>query len=290
MRIEAGYDIAFTCPQEVSIVLMLSVHPSRQKDLLTEQRISFSSDVLARDYLDAFGNVCTRLVAPPGILEIRNRFEILDSGMPDGVVPGAVQHDVRDLPDDALVYLIGSRYCDTQKLDNLAWSLFGHIQGGWRRVQAICDYVHTHIQFGYHFARNDRTASEGHLERIGVCRDFAHLAIGLCRCMNIPARYCTGYLGDIGVPRDPAPMDFSAWFEVFLGNRWHTFDARHNHPRIGRIVIARGRDAADVAISTSFGPACLTKFTVFTDEAPSHDTVASDSAPALSALPSKEVA
>jgi transglutaminase-like putative cysteine protease len=243
MRIEAGYDIAFTCPQEVSIVLMLSVHPSRQKDLLTEQRISFSSDVLARDYLDAFGNVCTRLVAPPGILEIRNRFEILDSGMPDGVVPGAVQHDVRDLPDDALVYLIGSRYCDTQKLDNLAWSLFGHIQGGWRRVQAICDYVHTHIQFGYHFARSDRTASEGHLERIGVCRDFAHLAIGLCRCMNIPARYCTGYLGDIGVPRDPAPMDFSAWFEVFLGNRWHTFDARHNHPRIGRIVIARGRDA-----------------------------------------------
>jgi transglutaminase-like putative cysteine protease len=153
MRIEAGYDIAFTCPQEVSMVLMLSVHPSRQKDLLTEHRISFSPDVLARDYLDAFGNVCTRLVASPGILEIRNRFEILDSGMPDEVTPGAVQHDVRDLPDDALVYLIGSRYCDTQKLDNLAWSLFGHIRSGWQRVQAICDYVHTHIQFGYHFAR-----------------------------------------------------------------------------------------------------------------------------------------
>jgi transglutaminase-like putative cysteine protease len=290
MRIEAGYDIAFTCPQKVSMVLMLSVHPSRQKDLLTEHRISFSPDVVARDYLDAFGNVCTRLVAPPGILEIRNRFEILDSGMLDEVAPDAVQHDVRDLPDHTLVYLIGSRYCDTQKLDNLAWSLFGHIQSGWQRVQAICDYVHTRIQFGYHFARCDRTASEGHFERIGVCRDFAHLAIALCRCMNIPARYCTGYLGDIGVPRDPAPMDFSAWFEVFLGGRWYTFDARHNQPRIGRIVIARGRDAADVAISTSFGPAYLTRFTVFTDEAPSHETVAPHLAPALSALPSRELA
>ena len=161
---------------------------------------------------------------------------------------------------------MGSRYCDTQKLSDLAWSRFGAIEGGWQKVQAICDYVHGHLEFGYHHARNDRTASEGHAERRGVCRDFAHLAVTLCRCMNIPARYCTGYLGDIGVPRDPAPMDFSAWFEVYLDGRWYTFDARHNHPRIGRIVIARGRDAADVAISTGFGFTQLSRFSVITDE------------------------
>jgi transglutaminase-like putative cysteine protease len=173
---------------------------------------------------------------------------------------------VGDLPDEALPYLLGSRYCDTQKLSDQAWAMFGGITGGWQRVQAICDYVHDRIEFGYHHARCDRTASEGHEERIGVCRDFAHLAVTLCRSINIPARYCTGYLGDIGVPRDPAPMDFSAWFEAFLDGHWYTFDARHNHPRIGRVVIARGRDAADVAISTTFGSATLTRFTVVTEE------------------------
>jgi transglutaminase-like putative cysteine protease len=266
MRIEAGYDIAFNCFQEVPIVLMLSVHPSRKSGLLTEHRITFSPSVTSRDYLDAFGNICTRLIAPPGILEIRNRFVITDSGKPDEVAPDALQWDIDRLPDDALVYLLASRYCDTEKLSDLAWSLFGGIRGGWQRVQAVCDYVHNRIQFGYHHARRDRTAAEGHEERIGVCRDFAHLAITLCRCLNIPARYCTGYLGDIGVPRDPAPMDFSAWFEVFLGGRWYTFDARHNHPRIGRILMARGRDAADVAISTTFGPAQLARFSVVTEE------------------------
>jgi len=266
MRIEAGYDIAFSCPQKVPMVLMLSVHPSRRHDLLTEHRIRFSPGIRFRDYLDSFGNICTRLVAPPGLLEIRNRFVIQDSGQPDEEAFEARQWEVDDLPDEALVFLLGSRYCDTQKLSNLAWSLFGQIKGGWQRVQAICDYVHNRIQFGYQHARCDRTAGEGHEERIGVCRDFAHLAVTLCRCMNIPARYCTGYLGDIGVPRDRAPMDFSAWFEVFLGGRWFTFDARHNHPRIGRIVVARGRDAADVAISTTFGSSYLAKFTVLTEE------------------------
>jgi transglutaminase-like putative cysteine protease len=263
VKIEAGYDIAFNCPQEVP---MLSVHPSRQQDLLTERRISFSPNVSSRDYLDAFGNVCTRLVAPPGILQIQNRFVIADSGKPDEYVPEAEQWEIDRLPDDALVYLLGSRYCDTQKLSDLAWAQFGGIQGGWQRAEAICDYVHDRIEFGYHHARDDRTAAEGHEQRMGVCRDFAHLAITLCRCMNIPARYCTGYLGDIGVPRDPGPMDFSAWFEVFLGGKWYTFDARHNHPRIGRILIARGRDAADVAISTTFGPAQLANFSVVTEE------------------------
>ncbi|QOG18152.1 hypothetical protein FOM02_13105 [Bradyrhizobium sp. SEMIA] len=196
---------------------------------------------------------------------------------------------LQELPDETLVYLLGSRYCDTQKLTDLAWTMFGAIEGGCARVEAICDYVHNRIQFGYHFARNDRTALEAHEERIGVCRDFAHLAVTLCRCVNIPARYCTGYLGDIGVPPDLAPIDFSAWLEVYLGGRWYTFDARHNHPRIGRILIARGRDAADVAISTTFGPAQLVRFTVVTEEIPEsnqrcRDFTSNSAIPALSRI------
>jgi transglutaminase-like putative cysteine protease len=266
LRIRAGYDIAFKCVQDVPMVLMLTVHPSRQTDLVTGHAIRVSPNVRTNDYVDVFGNVCTRLVAPTGLIEIRTEFVIEDSGVPDAVVPQAAQVPLDQVPDDALMYLLGSRYCDTQQLADLAWSKFGHINGGWQRVQSICDYVHDRIRFGYHFARSDRTASEGHHERVGVCRDFAHLAIAFCRCMNIPARYCTGYLGDIGVPIDPAPMDFSAWFEAYIGGQWYTFDARHNHPRIGRIVIARGRDAADVAISTSFGPTELARFKVLTEE------------------------
>jgi transglutaminase-like putative cysteine protease len=266
LKIRAGYDIAFKCFQKVPMLLMLSVHPSRQQDLLTEHAIRFSPNAEARDFRDAFGNVCTRVVAPPGLIEIRNEFLIADRGLPDETNVQAEQWPVGDLPDDALMYLLGSRYCDTQKLSDQAWAMFGGIAGGWQRVQAICDYVHDRIQFGYRHARCDRTASEGHDERIGVCRDFAHLAVTLCRCMNIPARYCTGYLGDIGVPADPTPMDFSAWFEAYLDGKWFTFDARHNHPRIGRIVMARGRDAADVAISTSFGSAHLANFKVITQE------------------------
>jgi transglutaminase-like putative cysteine protease len=233
---------------------------------LTDHTLQFSPNARARDFHDVFGNICTRLVAPPGLIEIRSDFTIADNSQPDDVAPEAEQWALEDLPNEALMFLLGSRYCDTQKLSDQAWQMFGNIGGGWQRVQAICNYVHDRIEFGYHHARNDRTASEGHEERIGVCRDFSHLAITLCRCMNIPARYCTGYLGDIGVPRDPAPMDFRAWFEVFLGGRWYTFDARHNHPRIGRVLIARGRDAADVAISTTFGSAALARFTVVTEE------------------------
>jgi transglutaminase-like putative cysteine protease len=267
VKIRAGYDIAFQCFQETPMVLMLSIEPARVGDLLSEHKITFSPDVASHDYLDMFGNTCTRIVAPPGPIEIRNDFLIADSGLPDAVAPEARQLEVSELPDDVLIYLLGSRYCDTERLSDRAWSLFGAVTPGWARVQAICDYAHERISFGYQHARGDRTASEGHEERIGVCRDFAHLAVTLCRCMNIPARYCTGYLGDIGVPPDPAPMDFSAWFEVYLDGRWFTFDARHNHPRIGRIVMARGRDAADVAISTNFGVVQLASFSVITEEA-----------------------
>ena len=266
MKIRAGYNIAFRCFQETPMILMLSIEPARARDLLSEHRIQLSPNIPSHDYTDMFGNTCTRIVAPAGLIEMRNDFLIADSGLPDEVAPEAHQLEIGDLPNEVLIYLLGSRYCDTQKLSDLAWSLFGGITPGWQRVQAICDYTHERICFGYHHARCDRTAWEGHEERVGVCRDFAHLAVTLCRCMNIPARYCTGYLGDIGVPPDPDPMDFSAWFEVFLGGRWHTFDARHNTPRIGRVLVARGRDAADVAISTTFGANTLKRFAVRTDE------------------------
>jgi transglutaminase-like putative cysteine protease len=266
MKIRAGYDIAFSVPQRTPMVLMLSVHPSRTKDLLTNQRMLAEPNLPLREYRDTYGNICTRVPVEPGVVRFSSCFDILDSGRPDEVLANARQHPIDELPDDALVYLLGSRYCDTQKLCDFAWQTFAASTAGWDRVQAICDFVHSHIKFGYSYARDDRTAFDAYRERVGVCRDFTHLAVALCRCMNIPARYCTGYLGDIGVPPDPAPMDFSAWFEVFLEGRWFTFDARHNHPRIGRIVIARGRDAADVAISTSFGPTNLTAFRVITEE------------------------
>ncbi len=266
MQIRAGYDISFECPQPTPMLLVLSIHPSRFPDLATPHQIRFDPPIAASNYEDGFGNICTRIVAPPGRLRIFTEFLIGDTGLPDVAAPAAPQLPVEALPADALVFLLGSRYCDTDRMSDMAWSLFGNAPEGWGRVQAICDYVHERIAFGYQHARSDRTAFDGHGEQIGVCRDFAHLAVTFCRCMNIPARYCTGYLGDIGVPPDPAPMDFSAWFEVYLSGQWYTFDARHNVPRIGRILMARGRDATDVAISTNFGPSTLAGFKVVTNE------------------------
>jgi transglutaminase-like putative cysteine protease len=266
MRIRAGYEISFDCPQPTPMLLALSVHPSRMQDLETPHSITFDPPIGATEYRDMFGNICHRIVAPEGRLTISTDLVVRDPGIPDSVVPEAVQHPVEALPDEVIVYLLGSRYCETDKMSESAWSLFGGTPPGWARVQAICDYVHDRITFGYEHADSTRSAWTGHAERLGVCRDFAHLAITLCRCMNIPARYCTGYLGDIGVPPMDAPMDFSAWFEAYVGGHWHTFDARHNVPRIGRILMARGRDATDVALSTSFGPSRLAGFTVVTDE------------------------
>ena len=268
MRIRTGYEIVYECPQPTPMLLMLSLHPSRAGDQVEPREIAFDPPIRARDYRDGFGNVCTRILAPAGRLVISTETVVEDPGTPDPVVPDARQHAVEDLPDEAMVYLLGSRYCDTDRLSDTAWSLFGGAPEGWGRVQAICDYVHGHITFGYQHARSTRTAWDAYQERRGVCRDFAHLAVAFCRCMNIPARYCTGYLGDIGLPPVDDPMDFSAWFEVYLGGRWHTFDARHNKPRIGRILMARGRDATDVAITTTFGPCKLAGFKVITDEVP----------------------
>ncbi|HWA69681.1 MAG TPA: transglutaminase family protein [Rhizomicrobium sp.] len=266
MRIEGGYDIAFSFKATTPLLLQVHLHPELRGRLEAPESFRLMPAVPYRTYTDDFGNRCTRLVAPVGTLTLSNRFVIRDSGVQESMPWGARQAEVDDLPDDVLLYLLGSRYCDTDMLATLAWKKFRDVPAGYARVQAILDYVHDRIKFSYGHARADRTASEGHAERVGVCRDYAHLAITLCRCMNIPARYCTGYLGDIGVPLDPAPMDFSAWFEVFLDGRWHTMDARHNQPRIGRLLMARGRYATDAAISTAFGNAELKRFDIITRE------------------------
>lgn len=266
MQIKAGYTIAFDCPAPTPMLLLTDIHPSRAPDLITAQDVRFDPPVPVDIFQDAFGNTCRRIVSPRGLLTISTQFLVRDSGLPDGVHPEAKQHPIETLPHEVLPYLLGSRYCDTDRLSDIAWSLFSTAPEGWLRVQAICDFVHDQITFGYKHARATRSAWDAYHERLGVCRDYAHLAVTLCRCMNIPARYCTGYLGDIGIPPMDEPMDFSAWFEVYLGGAWHTFDARHNTPRIGRILMATGRDAADVAISTSFGRCGLHTFKVVTEE------------------------
>lgn len=269
MHIRAGFEITYenTTQFPVPILVTLNVHPSRRHDLLTPDVLMVDGHEQVKQYIDSFGNICSRTVLQPGdITSFTSDFLIQDSGLPDPVVPGAALTPVEELPDDVMLYLLGSRYCETDRMSDLAWSLFGTTPKSWERVQAIVDYVHKRITFGYQHARNTRTAFEGNEEGLGVCRDYAHLAVTLCRCMNVPARYCTGYLGDIGVPISDAPMDFSAWFEVYLDGEWRTFDARHNKPRIGRILIAHGRDATDAAIATAFGPGILRTFKVVTDE------------------------
>jgi transglutaminase-like putative cysteine protease len=266
MLIRLGYELQFDVPAPAALLLMLFVHPSRAADLRRPDRVRAEPAVPVEEFTDPFGNRCGRILAPAGTLRLANDTVIEDSGAPDPVVPDAVQHPVEELPPETLPYLMASRYCEVDRLGDAAWELFGNTPSGWARVQAVCDWVHANVRFGYQFARATKTAQDVYQERAGVCRDFMHLAITFCRCLNIPARYATGYLGDIGVPAAPFPMDFSAWFEVYLNHQWHTFDARHNTPRIGRVLMARGRDAVDVALTTSFGPTPLKQFTVWTDE------------------------
>ncbi len=270
MKIRFGYELVYSCPQTTPMILMLHVHPSRIHHLVRADDMLVDPRVPLTLYHDAFGNTCTRLVAPPGQIRLTADGIIEDSGLPEAYDPTACEHLIEDLPVDALTYLLGSRYCETEALMQDAWRRFGHLTPGWSRVQAVCDFAHEYITFGYHFARPTKTAWDAFNERQGVCRDFAHLAITLLRCLNIPARYCTGYLGDIGVPAADAPMDFAGWLEAYIGGAWHTFDPRNNQRRIGRILMARGRDAADVAISTTFGPNYLQTFRVWTDEVKEH--------------------
>ena len=266
MLIRLGYDIRFEIGQPVPIVTLLSVHPTRRHDLKGPDRVSADPGVDPQEYVDSFGNICTRVLAPAGTLRLASSTVVEDSGLPDPVSPDAREVPVQDLPPETLRFLMASRFCEVDLLSPLAVELFGAMPRGWSRVQAICDWIHSRVTFSYPHARPTRTALDVFTERIGVCRDFQHLAITFCRCLNIPARYATGYLGDIGVPASPSAMDFSAWFEVFLEDRWWTFDARHNQPRIGRVLIATGLDATDVAITTSFGSARLSHFEVVTDE------------------------
>ena len=268
MKIRIGYDMVYSCPDRVPMILMLNTHYSRASDVVVPDHVRADPAVPMTAYRDGFGNWCTRIVAPPGDIRIFAEGIVRDTGLPDEIALDAGQEPVEHLPEETLVYLLGSRYCETDRLSDEAWRLFGQTDPGWARVQAICAFVHGHIEFGYRFARRTKSASEAYSEKAGVCRDFAHLAVTFCRCMNIPARYCTGYLGDIGVAPLPDPMDFAAWFEAFLGGRWYTFDPRNFVPRIGRVLIARGRDASDVAIATTFGPNVLKSFVVRADEMP----------------------
>lgn len=266
MLIRAGFDLTYRAYAPTPMVSLLSIRPERRADLCTPHVLSNDRAVPMEDYLDIFGNTCTRLRMPAGVTTLSCDFVVEDCGEPDAYDPSAIQQDVADLPPDVLQYLASSRYCETDLLSNEAWRLFGHVPAGWQRVQAIVDFVHGHLTYGYPFARATRTAAEAYNEKVGVCRDFAHLAVTLCRAMNIPARYCSGYLGDIGIDPVPIPMDFHAWFEAFLGGKWHSFDARHRVPRIGRILMACGRDAADTALTTAFGSVDLIGFKVHTDE------------------------
>jgi transglutaminase-like putative cysteine protease len=265
MLIRLGYDIQFDIPAPVAMVALLSVHPSRAHDLLEPDELRTEPALEISSYIDSFGNRCARFVAPPGHLRLSGSTLIRDSGLTDEVNWAARENVVGDLPNEVLSYLLNSRYCEVDRFASIAFELFGHLPPGWGRVQAICNWVHNKVAFNYQQARPTKTALDVFTERVGVCRDFQHLAITFCRALNIPARYATGYLGDIGVPVR-LPMDFSAWFEVYLDNRWWAFDARNNQPRIGRVLMATGRDASDVAITTSFGQADLNYFFVVTEE------------------------
>jgi transglutaminase-like putative cysteine protease len=267
MLIRVGCEIEFVFPEPTALIVMLSLHPSRAPTVRKFENLQVDPLVPISPYYDLYGNRCGRALVPAGRVRFSNDAIVEDCGLPDLQVPGAMQTNVQDLPQEVLLYLLASRYCEVDsELKEIVWPLFSHIQPGWPRVQAVCDYVHRHITFDYQQARSNRTALEVYRERAGVCRDYMHLAITFCRCLNVPARYCTGYLGDIGVPPANAPMDFSAWFEAFLGGQWYAFDARNNVPRIGRVLMARGRDAADVAITTTFGVNQLQSFKVWTDD------------------------
>ena len=267
MLIQVGCELEFVFPEPTALILLLSLHPLRGPTIRQHEQLEVEPQVPLLQYFDQSGNRCHRAVVPSGSVKFRNSAIVEDCGLPDLQVPSAPQTNVQDLPQEVLQFLLGSRYCEVDsELNQLAWSQFSRFPAGWPRVQAVCDFVHRHIRFDYQQARSNRTALGAYRDRTGVCRDYMHLAITLCRCLNVPARYCTGYLGDIGVPAAPSPMDFSAWFEVFLGGQWYAFDARNNIPLVGRVLMARGRDAADVAMTTTFGVNQLQSFKVWTDE------------------------
>jgi len=268
MQIRIGYDLTFDVPRPTPMQLMLSVHPESAPALKMPERIAIEPATQVETFVDWFGNRASRILAPAGTVRIRYDNVVADSGRPEASIEGLRLTPVHEMPPECWRYLFASRYCEVDRMVHVAWDLFGQTPETWERVQAVLDWVHGNVEFGYQFARPTKTAFDVYTERQGVCRDFQHLAIAFLRALNVPARYATGYLGDIGVPPPATPMDFSAWVEVYLGDAWHPIDARHNQPRIGRILMARGRDAVDVALTTSFGSTALKEFCVWTDELP----------------------
>ena len=266
MKLRFGCELTYDLPQQLPMIAMLNAHYSLVSYLDVPDRLSTTPAVPIDSYRDSFGNWCSRLAAPPGRFVVGTEGVIRSDGSEDPVDPRATEHPVEGLPADTLVYLLGSRYCETDRMSEEAWRLFGHLQPGASRVQAICDFVHGHVAFGYEHSSATRTAAQTYEDAHGVCRDFTHLAIAFCRCLNIPARYCTGYVSDIGQPPPHAPMDFAAWMEVYLSGQWRMYDPRNNSPRIGRVLIARGRDAADVPLTHTFGPNTLIGFRVWIDD------------------------
>lgn len=266
MQISVGYEIVYDLPAPTPMLLTLHIHQSRASDVIVPDTLVTDPAVPISGYFDKFGNWVSRIVAPAGRITLSANAIVNDSGRPDPVCPDAVQHPIEVLPEDTLVFLLGSRYCETDHLSQIAWNLFGGTPLGWARVQAICDFVHNDLTFGYQHARPTKTAWEAYQEKAGVCRDFAHLAIAFCRALSIPARYAFGYLPDIDVEPPDAPMDFAAWFEAYLDGRWWTFDPRNNERRRGRVVIGRGRDAADVPMVTTYGNAAFKGMTCWAEQ------------------------
>ncbi len=247
------------------MLLAMYPHLLNNRRMIGSDHIRTEPEAAVEEYADMFGNRCARLQAPPGATTLWSDCIVEDTGEPDEFNWNARQHEIVDLPVETLAYLTASRYCESDELIERAWDLFGATPPGWARVQAISNWVHNHVIFGYRFGRPTKTAIDVLREGTGVCRDFAHLFIALCRAMNFPARYASGYLGDIGVKAESAG-DFCAWSEVYLERCWYAFDPRNNTPRIGRILMVRGRDAADVAMMTAFGNYQLTHLKVWTDK------------------------
>ncbi len=268
MRIRIGHELVFEVPRPTPTLLMLYVHPDAAPALRRPERIEVEPAVPVDDFVDWFGNHAARIVAPAGTLRLRYDNEVEDGGRPEPVIDGLRLTPVAELPPECWRFLLASRYCEVDRMSAVAWDLFAKTPESWERVRAVVDWVHDNVTFGYQYSRPTKTSFDVFTERQGVCRDFQHLAITFLRALNIPARYATGYLGDIGVPADPSPMDFSAWLEVYLGKTWYTLDARHNRPRIGRVLMGRGRDAVDVALTTSFGATTLISFKVWTEQLP----------------------
>ena len=265
MRVRVGCE--FTWETEDEVPMLMLVRPRIDADhVVVYESTWMDPEVPLREYTDLYGNICWRYLTPVGRSTVRYDAVIEIPPTPDPILPDAALHAVDDLPDEAIVFTLPSRYIESDRLLDIAWDLFGSTPRTWQRIQAICDWVHTNIEFKSGSSTSTTTAFDIYTQRAGVCRDFGLLAVAFCRAMNIPARYTFGYLPDIAIEPPDVPMDFHTWFEAYVGGHWYTFDARHNTPRVGRVVVARGRDAVDCALSTAYGSARLAKFTVWSDE------------------------